>query len=64
MQLTLLYRMQFPKRDDNTYRDLAERLKKQGPAREEPERAGKKKRAAVGSTPSACSCFQVDDRVS
>jgi hypothetical protein len=34
------------KRDDNTYRDLAERLKKQGPAREEaPERAGKKKRA-------------------
>ena len=33
------------KRDDDKYRDLALRLKKQGPAREEPERAGKKKRA-------------------
>jgi hypothetical protein len=33
------------KRDDDKYRDLAERLKKQGPAREEPQRAGKKKRA-------------------
>ena len=33
------------KRNDEKYRVLAQRLKKQGPAREEPERAGKKKRA-------------------
>ena len=35
------------RRDDSTYRDLAERLKKQPPAREEREQAssGKKKRA-------------------